>query len=110
MDKLLPADLREKIRSEEAADLFQQHFGLGRWLRNNWGLWLEGSHLTQYFTSLGVYDADSASSLILASYWRYLNNLPIELARQIVYDKIARGEIKKVPKPAIYPENNSTQL
>ena len=77
LDKLLPADLREKIHSSEEASLTGQHFGLGIWLRNNWGLWLEQSRLTQYFTSLGVHDADSASSLILASYWRYLNGRPL---------------------------------
>lgn len=95
---MLPASLLGKIRFCEEADLIQQHFGLGMWMRNNWGLWSTWSRLKQYFDSLGVHEADSASSLILASYWRYLNGRPVELPRQIVYDKIARDEIKNGPK------------
>jgi hypothetical protein len=37
------------------------------------GVWSEWSQMKQYFASQGVQDADSASSLILVSYWRYLN-------------------------------------
>jgi hypothetical protein len=61
-------------------------------------LWSTWSRLKQYFDSLGVHEADSISSLILASYWHYLNGRPVELPRQIVYDKIAREEIKSGPK------------
>jgi hypothetical protein len=98
LDRLIPANIREKIRIREEADLTQNHFDLGIWMRNNWGLWLGHSRLKQYFDSLGVHDADSISSLILASYWRYLNGRPIELPRQIVYDKISRDEIKNGPQ------------
>ena len=98
LDRMLPASLLASFRVCEEADLIQQHFGLGMWMRNNWGLWSAWSRLKQYFDSLGVYEADSASSLILASYWHYLNGRPIELRRLIVYDKILRDEIKNGPK------------
>ena len=100
LDRILPSDICEGMRTCSEADLLHQHFGLGIWMRNNWGLWLPDSRLKQFFDGLGVRDADSVSSLILASYWRYLNGLPLELSRQIVYDKIMRDEIKNGPGPS----------
>ena len=99
LDKMLPDELIERIRGCEEGDLSQHHFGLAIWMRNHWGLWSEKSRLKQYFEGLGIHEADSASSLLIASYWRYLNNLPLELPRQIVYDKIMRDEIRNGPKP-----------
>jgi hypothetical protein len=98
LDRLLPAGLLTSIRGCDEADLTLQVFGLGLWLRNNWSLWSDQSRLKQYFDNLGVREADSASSLILAAYWRYLNGRPIELPRLMVYDKIARDEIRNGPK------------
>ena len=98
LDRILPVSLLASIRSCEEEGLILGVFGVGMWLRNNRGLWLEQSRMKQYFDHLGVREADSAPSLILASYWRYLNGRPIELPRQIVYDKISRGEIKNRPK------------
>ncbi len=100
LDKMLPAGMRESLRTAVEADLSRHHFGLGLWLRNNWRLWSASSHLRQYFDKLGVHHADSISSLILASYWRYLNSKPLELPRQIVYDKIGRSEIEKGHRPS----------
>ena len=73
LDSMLSAGELEGIRGCEEINLIQHHFGLGTWMRNNWGLWSERSQLKQYFVSQGVQDADSASCLILVSYWRYLN-------------------------------------
>jgi hypothetical protein len=98
LDVMLPANLLASIRVCEEEDLMQHHFGMGIWMRNNWGLLSDWSRLKQYFDNLGVNNADSMSSLILGSYWRYLNGCPIELSRQIVYNKIARDEIKSGPK------------
>jgi hypothetical protein len=98
LDVMLPASLIESIRVGNEDDLIERHFGLGQWLRNQWGLWSNWSRMKQYFDRLGVSEADSASSLILASYWRYMNGWPIELPRQIVYDKIAKDEIRNGPK------------
>ena len=100
LDKMLPARLQERLRSASEIDLSDHHFGLGLWMRNNWRLWSASSRLRQYFVQLGVHHADSISSLILASYWRYLNGRPLELPRQLVYDKIQRSEIEKGPRPS----------
>lgn len=99
LDKMLPDDMIERIRLCKEGDLYQHHFGLAIWIRNNWGLWSHQSRLKQYFDNLGVREGDSASSLLINSYWRHRNGLPIELPRQIVYDKIMREEIRNGPKP-----------
>jgi hypothetical protein len=58
------------------------HFGLGMNLRNEWGLWYD-SPLAQYFNSIGIYNADDMSGIILESYHRLLNGLPINLDEQV---------------------------
>lgn len=100
LDKMLPTNVRENLRANPDESLTSEHFGLGLWMRNNWGLWSGKSRLKQHFDGLGIQNADSISSIILSSYWRYLNGKPLELPRQIVYDKIARDEIKTGPKPS----------
>lgn len=66
----------------EDAFLGQSHFGIGMWIRNNWGLW-GASRLAQYFSDLGLYHPDDISGAILTSYHRYLNGQPIKLEEQI---------------------------
>lgn len=48
------------------------HFGLGMWMRNNWGLW-KGGELAKHFNSIGIYHPDDMSGIILTSYYRHLN-------------------------------------
>ena len=93
LDKMLTPSVRESFRTSDESGLFKYHFGLGMWIRNNWGLWIEDSRLKQYFDSLGGIHADDVSSLIITSYWNYLNGRPIELPKRIIYSKIERGAI-----------------
>ncbi len=55
------ADLERiaKLRKRAADEL---HFGLGTWVRNNFGLWSEGSELMR---QLGCVHADDASGQII---------------------------------------------
>lgn len=55
-----------------------QHFGLGMWIRNNWGLWNHG-YLYQYFKNQGLNNPDDISHIILLSYHCYLNHEPINI-------------------------------
>lgn len=70
----------EGIDVDELAKRF--HFGLGRWMRNNWQLW-KGSRLSYYFNNIGVYHPDDMSGIILTSYQRYLKGEDIKLEEQI---------------------------
>jgi len=74
LDSMLPASMREDIRACEEPNLVRHHFGLGMWMRNNWGLWSAESPLKQYFDRQEIHDADDASGMILKSYWLRLNS------------------------------------
>lgn len=73
LDKEL--DAKEKIRLRDSSDFFDQHFGLGMWIRNNWGLW-SGSRLKKYFLQHGYWDADYISGVIVGEYLEYLKGKP----------------------------------
>ncbi len=100
LNKMLSASAIEEIRTCEESGLSIYHFGLGMWMRNNWGLWNQEARLTLYFDILGIQDADDVSSFILVSYWESLNGKPINIPRRIVYNKIGRDEIESGPKPS----------
>lgn len=84
LTKLLKPEGVEKFRAGTEDDAGSYHFGLGMWMRNNWGLW-GGGKLKEWFISHGIQHADDMSGIILTSYWRHLNNVPIELDAQIAY-------------------------
>lgn len=85
LDQLLNPEAVDTLKAKKSEDeLAGYHFGLGLWMRNNWGLW-RGSRLTKYFNDLGIYHPDDMSGIILDSYWRKLNNHPIRLEEQIKY-------------------------
>lgn len=44
-----------------------QHMGIGRWIRNNWGLW-SGGPLADFFVAHGVRHPDDMSGTILHAY------------------------------------------
>lgn len=71
-----------KTADEEDA-VIQSHHGLGRWIRNNWGLSSSDSNLYNYLAKLGLKHADDMSALILTSYHRHLNKKELELDEQV---------------------------
>ena len=82
LEKLLsPQDLAT-LRDRSEDDMIRYHFGLGMWMRNNWGLW-GGSRLAGWFNERGIFHPDDMSGIILDSFWRHLNDRPIELEAQI---------------------------
>lgn len=73
LDTLLTAKDIQLIRSLPERDAMSAfHFGLGMWLRNNWGLW-GGSRLQQYFLQRGVEHPDNMSGTLLEYYYDYLH-------------------------------------
>ncbi|MEK6829872.1 MAG: DUF6794 domain-containing protein [Nanoarchaeota archaeon] len=71
-----------KSTDEEDA-VIQSHHGLGRWIRNNWGLWSKDSKLFEYLSKLGLHHPDDMSSIILKSYHRHLNKKELGLDEQV---------------------------
>ncbi len=83
LDVLLCSADIEALRSGEVSAI-SMHHTLGRYLRNNWGLW-QGSVLAQWFNKQEIIHADDMSGIILDSYVRKLRNEPIKLDEQIKY-------------------------
>ena len=74
------------------------HFGLGTWIRNNWGLWSKKGSLYTYFKGLGVWHADDMSGIILVSFGRHLRNQSLRVPEQVECYKKFWGD--NIPKDA----------
>ena len=64
-------------REDETVPL-TMHEGLGRWIRNNWGLYDHGK-LYQQLSAMGFKNIDDMSNAILTAYWRRLHHRPLDL-------------------------------
>lgn len=72
LDKELSAiDRNEMAALSKREEMISYHFGLGTWMRNNWGLW-STSRLQKYFMDKGVTHPEDMSSVILYHYWDWL--------------------------------------
>jgi len=91
LERLLPATSIAFIRDSAPEDMNVAHFGLGMWMRNQWGLW-RASRLAQHFNRMGIYHPDDMSGIVLTSFWRRLHNRPIDLLAQVhMYQKYWRA-------------------
>ena len=102
-DKYVPIDLEDALHyldckwSESDKDVFKNkpeneavtelHFGTGMGIRNNWRLWKGDSGIAKYFRNFGINHPDDMSSIVLASFHRYLNKMDIKLEDQVKYYK-----------------------
>lgn len=83
LDKIINEADKEDIKHLTEDDFsIGQHFALGMWIRNEWGLW-KGRELFNFFDSLGVDHPDNMSGIILRSYHRHLTGKTIDLSGQI---------------------------
>jgi hypothetical protein len=81
--QLLPDSVLQQMRTGTEDHMLSYHFGLGMWMRNNWGLWSRRSALYWYFDSLGLDNPDNISGVILRTFWCKLNNRSLEIERHI---------------------------
>lgn len=79
-----PEDEKEwfKNAGEEEA-VGSLHTGLGRWMRNTWGLWSRDTDLYRLFKSMELWHADDMYSVIMTSYHRKMNGKELNLKGQI---------------------------
>lgn len=83
LSKLLSKDeLQFILDSDDEKIMHQYHSNLGRYIRNEWGLW-SGSKLRSYFENLGLRHPDDMSGLILCSFWRRLHDKPLDIDKQV---------------------------
>jgi len=94
LKKMLSPELIKEMQTGTEADMVKYHRGFGMWIRNNWGLW-GNSRLQKYFNDLGVHHPDDMSGIIFTSFWRSLNNKPIQLKQQIKYYQDYWNKLKK---------------
>lgn len=94
LKKMLSSEELEEFKNKEEKDVVSYHHSLGRWIRNNWGLWSE-SRLVKYFNSIGINHPDDMSGIILDSFYRHLNNKDIRLAEQVKYYQEYWERLKK---------------
>ena len=88
LDSMLGDKDKAWLREHGAVDA---HFGLGMWLRNNWGLWGGDScPLPAYFRAHGIQHPDDMSGLILECYVQHLNGEDVDYER--MFDEARRVE------------------
>jgi len=81
LQRLLKPEDVQKMRDATEGDMIEYHFGLGTWLRNNWGLWGR-SRLAEWFNARGIHHAEDMSGIILDSFWRRLQGKDVDLEGQ----------------------------
>ncbi|RYG38505.1 hypothetical protein EON81_03420 [bacterium] len=70
LDKMLSKEYREEIQAGK--DDPETTYVLGRWIRNNWGLW-RGDRLAKWFQGRRVVHPEDMSGILLATYRNRLN-------------------------------------
>ena len=71
------------------------HFGLGRWIMINWGL-EEGSRISDYMKKHGVALPDDMVEVIIITWHRHLNGLPLKYNEEVaIIDKRLKEEKAK---------------
>ena len=89
LDKELPADTLQRMRTISEADMIEYHFGLGTWMRDSWGLW-SGGPLYSYFRQMGLEHPDDMSGVILTSFWRHLHGKRLDVAFHGLHDGVCK--------------------
>lgn len=103
LDSFWDDDVKDSIKTNsERSFLAESDFGIGQWIRNNW-IRVDNSRLSEYFNEKGVHHPDDISSIILTSYYRRLQNKPIELEKQISYYDLY-WKVNSSPDKKLYPK------
>lgn len=81
------------------------YFSFGRWIIQKWGFY-EGSRLSHYLRTMGVYHPEDMAHVVIVSYHRYLNKTPLELKAQIlaIQEKRKKENEERLKKGTILHE------
>lgn len=110
LDSFWSDSIKNEIKQmSEGYFLANSHFGIGLWIRNNWGLWGKGSRLSAFFHKNGVYHPDDISAMILISYYRYISNKDIDFDGQLEENRYSTL-INATPNKKLYPKGASKKL
>lgn len=101
LEHTLPAKLQVKMRTGSEPDMIQHWFAVGRCIRNNWLMGNEPKPLRQWFRNeYGVRDAEDASWIILMSFWRHVNDRPLDV-EGLLLDLHKQAEAQRVRQRSI---------
>lgn len=75
---LLDSILAASGRSIEEFDIVEEHFGLGLWMRNNWGLHSGKSGIYKELDSMGIQSGDNMSAYLLETYKKNQSKMETE--------------------------------
>jgi hypothetical protein len=122
LDKMFSDSLKVKIKNMSEDDFAgYTHFGLGMWIRNEWlydriffRLIVTQSPLRKELTAKGLPCNDDMSDFILTSYYRRLNNKPIDMEGQIKktqdYWKASEEHFYKLKTDSTYKKQYEAKL
>jgi hypothetical protein len=102
LDRASPGTLLIKMRSSDESIADDLHEGLGRWIRNEWGLFDEAP-LYRDLERRGLKSPEDMSGLILHSWWRRMHHQPLDIVGQI------RASHAPGPSPPPAPGPNAHQ-
>ena len=87
LNKTLKSSDQVEFMNLPREKIITTHNTLGRWIRNNWGLWTEGP-LYKHMIDRGFRHPDDMSGTIIKEYWLYLNGLLSEVEQDLIkYDE-----------------------
>jgi hypothetical protein len=106
LDDMKIQDMDKNLKMDEDSFVSLSHFGLGQWIRNEWGLWYVTKTpfwkdtLQGHFRDMGLHHPDDMSGVILRSYHRLKNGKDLDLSDQIRgYMKFWENQNKRDKKP-----------
>ena len=75
LDKIISDEDKEYLLTDNVSHTsLLVHHSLGRWIRNNWGLWEDKSELKLNMIKLGFIHPDDMSNYIIEQFIEYLKN------------------------------------
>lgn len=75
------------------------HFGLGMWMRNNWGLW-SGGPLADHFHAMGIFHPDDMTGIIFKGYYARIDGEDFDLAQEVKKYQQYWRQVSR-PKPMV---------
>ena len=83
----------DAMPSEEG--MFEYHFSLGMWIRNEWGFW-RGSPLAEYLAGFGFVEPDSMSGIVLAAFWCHRHHVTFDLKQRSALHRARLRELREL--------------
>ncbi|MES0490069.1 MAG: DUF6794 domain-containing protein [Leptospirales bacterium] len=78
----LQPDELEEVKSTDKNELVKFHFTIGRYIKRHW-IVKGDAELLEFFDSAGIESKDAKMAIIIDTFWRHLNDKPIDVEERI---------------------------